>query len=72
LSRCDPRGYKGSRIQGVERNAKEFQRFESLAKVIKTLLKIYRKTTKFPKEERYGLISQIRRSVVSIPSIINP
>ncbi len=37
LSRCDPRGYKGSRIQGVEWNAKELQRFESLAKVIRTL-----------------------------------
>ncbi len=32
--------------------------------------KIYRITAKFPKEERYGLTSQIRRSVVSIPSNI--
>jgi four helix bundle protein len=31
-------------------------------------LKIYRITAKFPREERYGLTSQIRRSVVSIPS----
>ncbi len=29
-------------------------------------LEIYRITAKFPKEERYGLTSQIRRSVVSI------
>ena len=33
-------------------------------------LRIYRITAKFPKEERYGLTSQIKRSVVSIPSNI--
>jgi four helix bundle protein len=33
-------------------------------------LEIYKITAKFPKEERYGLTSQIRRSAVSIPSNI--
>lgn len=33
-------------------------------------LEIYRVTKTFPKEEKYGLTSQIRRSVVSIPSNI--
>ncbi|MRT17160.1 four helix bundle protein [Vitellibacter sp. q18] len=28
---------------------------------------VYQETAKFPKEERYGLISQMRRSAVSIP-----
>jgi hypothetical protein len=37
-------------------------------KSYKLCLEIYRITAKFPKEERYGLTSQIRRSVVSIPS----
>jgi four helix bundle protein len=30
-------------------------------------LDIYKSTTKFPTEEQYGLISQMRRSAVSIP-----
>lgn len=32
--------------------------------------KIYRLTKKFPKQETYGLISQIQRAAVSIPSNI--
>lgn len=31
---------------------------------------IYQHTQKFPKEERYDLVSQIRRAAVSIPSNI--
>jgi four helix bundle protein len=32
--------------------------------------KIYKITSKFPKDENYGLISQVRRAAVSIPSNI--
>lgn len=31
---------------------------------------VYRATKKFPKEEQYGLTSQLRRSCVSVPSNI--
>lgn len=33
-------------------------------------LQIYQITKTFPKEEQFGLISQIRRSAISIPSNI--
>ena len=36
----------------------------------KRCLELYRITAKFPTEEKYARISQIRRSVVSIPSNI--
>ena len=33
-------------------------------------LEIYRLTETFPREERYGLVTQLRKAVVSIPSNI--
>lgn len=39
-------------------------------KSIELVVAIYELTEKFPKEEIYGLTSQIRRSAVSIPSNI--
>lgn len=37
-------------------------------KAIKLVIAIYKLTDKYPKEETYGITSQIRRCAVSIPS----
>lgn len=39
-------------------------------KAIDLVVDVYQATSNFPKEEKYGLTSQIRRSAVSIPSNI--
>ena len=39
-------------------------------KAMELVVEIYKLTESFPKEELYGLTSQIRRSVISIPSNI--
>ena len=49
---------------------KNYKDLKVCQKSYELCLETYRITAKFPKEERYGLTSQIRRSVVSIPSNI--
>ena len=49
---------------------KNYKELKVWQKSYQLCLEIYRITAKFPKEERYGLTSQIRRAVVSIPSNI--
>src|SRR4051794_13139126 len=39
-------------------------------KAIQLVLKIYHLTQTFPPDEKYGLISQLRRAAVSVPSNI--
>lgn len=43
---------------------------EAWKESINLVVKTYKLTLNFPKEEMYGLVSQIRRSAVSIPSNI--
>ena len=39
-------------------------------KAMEFVTEIYRETAEFPRDERYGLTSQVRRAAVSVPSNI--
>jgi len=54
----------------VAEKIKNFQDLRIWQKGIEVVKDIYILTKKFPKEELYGLTSQMRRSAVSIPSNI--
>ncbi len=48
----------------------KFKELKVWLKAIELVTIIYAKTSNFPKEELYGITSQIRRSSISIPSNI--
>ena len=48
--------------------ASGFRRLDTWQLAMTLVERIYKATTKFPTEERYGLTSQLRRAAVSIPS----
>ena len=47
-----------------------FQELKVWQKAVKLSVDIYKESKKFPKEEQYGLTSQLRRSAVSIAANI--
>ena len=49
---------------------KEFRTLKVWRKAHELVLAVYRSTSRFPPEERYGLTSQLRRAAVSVPSNI--
>jgi len=51
-------------------NLSSHKDLEVWKRAIQLVKKIYQETSNFPKEEIYGLTSQIRRSAISIPSNI--
>ena len=64
---------KGKSEKAEGRSEKLMKTYRDLIvwqKSIKLVTEVYSITKNFPKEELYGLTSQIRRSVVSIPSNI--
>lgn len=46
------------------------ENLEARSKSVELVTDVYKRTEHFPKEERYGLTSQIRRAAVSIPANI--
>ena len=53
-----------------ERNKYYYKKLKVWQKAMKLVIHVYKATKNFPKHEQYGLISQMRRSVISIPSNI--
>ena len=49
---------------------KSFQDLEVWQRAHKLVLAVYRMTKVFPAEEKYGLVSQMRRAAVSVPANI--
>jgi len=49
---------------------KDFRKVKAWEKAHERVLSVYRLTQRFPKEEMYGLTSQLRRSSASIPAKI--
>jgi len=49
---------------------KNYKELKVWQKSYKLCLEVYRITAAFPKDEKFGLTSQIRRAVVSVPSNI--
>jgi four helix bundle protein len=54
----------------VENEAKGFRTLNVWQRTYELTLEIYRVTKRFPKEELYGLTSQLQRAVVSVPANI--
>ncbi len=46
------------------------QKLEAWAKSVDLVVEVYKASSEFPKEEVYGLTSQIRRAAVSVPANI--
>jgi four helix bundle protein len=46
------------------------EKLDVWSKAMELVVRVYKSTESFPKDERYGLTSQIRRAAVSVPANI--
>jgi four helix bundle protein len=58
------------RVHAARGNAPMYRNLIAWQKAIILTARVYDATSAFPKEELYGLISQLRRAAVSVPSNI--
>jgi hypothetical protein len=83
-SKNEREGFGGSRIRGFKWNAEgasglkdsgemlqNYKELKVWQKSYQLCLAIYRITARFPKDEKFGLTSQMRRASVSVPSKTN-
>jgi len=61
---------RGQGFLGSSEMLKNYKKLKVWQKAYQLCIKTYKITKGFPKEERYGLTSQIRRATVSVPSNI--
>ena len=57
-------------MQNVPRSVRCYRDLIAWQKAMDLVTEIYRVTQSFPREELYGLVSQLRRAAVSVPSNI--
>ena len=53
-----------------DKNKYYYKKLKVWQKAMELVFQVYKATKNFPKNEQYGLISQMRRNVISIPSNI--
>jgi four helix bundle protein len=53
-----------------DKNDYHYKQLKVWQKAMKLVIHVYKVTKTFPKHEQYGLVSQMRRSAISIPSNI--
>jgi len=57
-------------VEEREENYRNFERLDAWKFAHAFVLEIYKLTSKFPGEEKFGLVSQLRRAAASIPANI--